>query len=412
VTATAFLIGLLALSFLGSVLVGRKGAGLASGVEFVGLGILAGPFVLGWISRSTIDSFSPVVHAALGWLAFVIGLDFGRFSGVRHSRQVALASFFAAAFTLGTVSLAAWVALRRLSIPFPRPNDALVLSVAFGVVATETTRHAVKWSIARFRAKGPLTDLFAQLAASDDLIPLVALIGVSLTLPGADPVGVPMWGLALATVLVGVFFAAIAAILLKDAEGDEVWAILLGTVLLTVGITLRIGLATLSTAFIFGLSLRAFTTHKRAIRLLVIPTERPVLLPVLVVAGARIDIAPLFGAPRVALALAAALCARVVAKIIIGFFARVRGASHPLFGAGLLSSGALSIACGLFMSLRAPGILGDTVLVLAVVVAMFGEMIAPFAARRALEEAGEIVLDPATEGAPTPSDSVRPEGAQ
>lgn len=90
----------------------------------------------------------------------------------------------------------------------------------------------------------------------------------------------------------------------------------------------------------------------------------------------------------------------------------MRGASHPLFGAGLLSSGALSIACGLFMSLRAPGILGDTVLVLAVVVAMFGEMIAPFAARRALEEAGEIVLDPATEGAPTPSDSVRPEGAQ
>lgn len=405
-TATAFLMGLLALSFLGSILVGRKGTGLASGVEFVGLGILAGPFVLGWISRSTIDSFSPVVHAALGWLAFVIGLDFGRFSGVRHSRTVALASLAAAAFTLGSVSLAVWFTLDRSNVSFPRTRDSLVLALACGVVATETTRHAVKWAIARFRAHGPVTDLFAQIASSDDLVPLVALVGVSLLLPGSEPVPVSTWGLALATVLIGVFFAAIAAILLKNAEGDEVWAILIGTVLLTVGVTLRLGLATLSTAFVFGVALRTFTTHKRAVRVLVTPTERPVLLPLLLVAGARLDVAPLFATPRLVFALIAALTVRVVAKVAIGFFARARGTNHPMFGAGLLSSGALSIACGLFIALRAPGILGDTVLVLAVAVAMFGEMVAPFAARRALEDAGELTRDP------IPSDGIDPEGAK
>ncbi len=390
-TATAFLMGLLALSFFGSVLVGRKGSGLASGIEFVGLGVLAGPLVLGWISRSTIDSFAPVIHVALGWLAFVIGLDFGRFGSRRTTRKVMAASTVAAAFTLASVAAATWFALRKVGIPFAQPRDAMIVSLAFGVVATETTRHAVKWVLARFSAHGPLTDRFAQMASSDDLVPLLVLGVVALLLPGRVHVaGIPDWTFALATVLIGAFFAAIAALLLKEAEGDEVWAVLLGTVLLTVGIALRLGLATLTAGFIFGITLRALSSHRRAIRVLVAPTERPVLLPMLLVAGARIDVAPLFVRPKILWVVGAAILARVVAKVVVGFFVREGGRSHPSFGAGLLSSGALSLACGLFVALRAPGIVGDSVLLFAALVALVGEILAPFAARHALDRAGEI----------------------
>ncbi len=393
-TATAFLMGLLALSFFGSVLVGRKGSGLASGIEFVGLGVLAGPLVLGWIGRSTIDSFAPVIHVGLGWLAFIIGLDFGRFGIRRTSPRTMIVSIVAAIFTLGSVGGVTWFALKRFGVAFPRPNDAILVSVAFAVVATETTRHAVKWVLARFAAHGPLTDRFAQMASSDDLVPLLALLGVALLLPDRVHVaGFPDAVFALATVLIGAFFAAIAALLLKDAEGDEAWAVLLGTVFLSVGIALRLGLATLTAAFVFGVTLRLLSSHRRAIRVLVAPTERPVLLPMLLVAGARLDVAPLFSQPRILWAIGAALLARIVAKCVVGMFVRVGGKSHPSFGAGLLSSGALSIACGLFVALRAPGIVGDAVLLFATFVALVGEILAPFAARRALERAGEIVID-------------------
>ena len=95
----------------------------------------------------------------------------------------------------------------------------------------------------------------------------------------------------------------------------------------------------------------------------------------------------------------AAIAARLAAKLLIGWLmaaasstARKAGA---LVGLSLMSSGALAISVGLAFALRFPGRVGDTVLVVAAVSALFGEFVGPFRLRRSLQDAGEI------DGAPT-----------
>ena len=71
--ALLLLMGLLVLSYIGSFLVGGRalrGVGLPSGAEYVALGFLLGPHVLGIVERSMLVSFEPIVQVALGWLAW------------------------------------------------------------------------------------------------------------------------------------------------------------------------------------------------------------------------------------------------------------------------------------------------------------------------------------------------------
>src|SRR5262249_11838901 len=94
------LMGLLVLSYIGSFLVsGRaiRGFGLPSGAEYVRLGVALGPHVLGIVEPSMLEAFAPVAHVALGWLALIIGLDYGfveghrvRFTSVVGSSLIAL----------------------------------------------------------------------------------------------------------------------------------------------------------------------------------------------------------------------------------------------------------------------------------------------------------------------------------
>lgn len=121
------------------------------------------------------------------------------------------------------------------------------------------------------------------------------------------------------------------------------------------------------------------------------PTEHPVLLPALLLAGARIDFRVSSALPWIA---AAAIGARILAKIVLGWgfaiaspVARKAGA---WVGLSLLSSGSLAVSIGLAFALRFPGLVGDTVLAVAVASVTVGEFIGPVRLRAALRSAGEI----------------------
>ena len=117
-SAIALLMGLLVLSYLGSLLVGSgKTGGLASGIEFIGLGFLVGPHALGLVERPMIVEFEPIVQVGLGWLAFFLGLDFGRVEGRRVSGVRAALGISCALFTGAIVALAVWQMLVRMGVP-------------------------------------------------------------------------------------------------------------------------------------------------------------------------------------------------------------------------------------------------------------------------------------------------------
>lgn len=393
--AVLLMIGLLVLSYLGSFLVaGRtvRGTGLPSGVEYAALGFVLGPRALDIVGADMLTAFEPVVQVAVGWLAFVVGLDFG-YAGERRVRAGSLAlGSFAALLTGGAVASATWLAAGRFHLG-TTGAERLLLAGGVGAACAETTRHAVRWVIERHGAHGPLADRLNELAHADDLLPVVA-VSVLFALEPTRSIALklPVRDWPAITVGLGLLLGAGAALLLRsELLLEDAWGFLFGVSLIGIGASARLALSTITASFFAGLALSVLSRHRRELRAMVVPTERPVLLPALLLAGARLDFQASTGLPWI---LASAIGARLLAKVVIGWvlaaaFRPARKAGG-LVGLSLLSSGALAMSIGLAFALRFPGWIGDTVLVAAVLSATFGEFVGPVQLRRTLELAGEI----------------------
>ncbi len=395
--ALLLLMGLLVLSYIGSFLVsGRalRGVGLPSGAEYIALGFLVGPHVLGLFERSMLASFEPIVQVALGWLALIIGLDFG-FAGERRvGPKSLLLGVLSAILTGAAIMGAAMAVLSRVPIVATR-TDAWLLAGGLAAACAETTRHAVRWVVERYEARGKLSDLLTEVAHADDAVPLLAVaVLFAVTQKEAHvPWVVPVWGWAGATIGLGVVLGAVAALLLGgEFHVHTTWGVLFGTSLFAIGTSARLDLASIAVTFFMGMAMGAVSPHRAELRATVAPTERPVLLPALLLSGARIDLNVL-RSRYVVLVIVVVVLARIVGKLASGVMLRgaraARKASSSI-GFGLLSSGALSVSIGLAFALRFPGTIGDTVLLASAISAIFGEFVAPLMLRRVLAQVGEV----------------------
>jgi Kef-type K+ transport system membrane component KefB len=392
--ALLLLMGLLVLSYIGSFLVGGRairGFGLPSGSEYLLLGFIIGPSVLGLIERSMLDAFEPIADAALGWLAFVLGLDYA-FLGHRRVRLSSLVVACSIALLTGAaVAVAEYVVLARYT-PLSS-TQMLLLAGGIGAACSETTRDAVRWVVERHRAKGPLADLLGEIADSDDVVPLVAT-ALLFALAPVEHSRVALPGLAWAglTIALGVLLGLLASVLLaRESRLHESWGVLLGTSLFAIGLAVRLQLSFLAMMFFMGIALAGSSRHRDEVAAMIAPTERPVLLPALVLAGARISPNVTSGLPWI---VAAAVGVRLAVKILVGFLVwagyGVARPAGPSLGLGLLSTGALAMAVGLSFALRFPGVVGDTILLTVAVVTVFGEFVGPGRLRVSLQRAGEI----------------------
>ena len=155
VSAIWLLMGLLVLSYVGSFLVGRSAArgGLPAGTEYVILGFVLGPSALGLVERSMLVTFEPVVYAAIGWLAFVLGLQYGVNRG-RRVRPLRIAASWAAFLFTGAAIAAAVYGVLLLVGPFDA-RDRLLVAGGVGASTAETTRYAVRWVVDKRPRPGP-----------------------------------------------------------------------------------------------------------------------------------------------------------------------------------------------------------------------------------------------------------------
>jgi hypothetical protein len=393
VNAIAFLLGLLVLAYVGSILVGGRairGFGLASGAEYLVLGFVLGPQVLSVISRSLLDTFQPVVLVGVSWLGLVLGVSYLRV-GVRsvpwpHVVLGVVLSGFVSACVSGVVFFSAehFTKLPRLEL--------IAFAAVAGLVCSETTRHSVRWIAERHGAKGPLADLAADTARASALFSCITLSVVCAWLPGAALPALSVLGRVGVSVALGVVLGFTATLLLgREFRRDESWGILLGTSLLGTGAAARLNLSPITATFAMGLTMALVSRHRLDIKAMVTPTEKPVLLPVILLAGAYVNVK----LPAMLLVLVAgALIAKIIARVLCGVGLSVtvpaaRGVGLE-FGVGMLSSGALGLAVALAFMVRHPGVVSDAVLLLAALGVLIGEWLGPAALRRALTLAGEI----------------------
>jgi hypothetical protein len=419
VNAILILVGLLVLSYLGSFLVGGRsvrGIGLPSGVEYVALGFVLGPHALGLVGGDNLAAFEPVVQVALGWLAFVIGLDFG-FVGEKRVRVGSLVlGSLSALLAGGAAASAVWFTMDRLGIGGSM-TERILLAGGAGAACSQTTRHAIRWIVDRHDGRGPLADRINELAHTDDFLPLVAVSILFALEPARDvAMKVPLRDWPAITIGLGLLMGAGAALLLRiEMPIEDTWAVLFGVSLIAIGTATRLAISTLTVCFFMGIAVSVLTAHRDELRGMVGPTERPVLLPALVLAGARIDFRASPALPWLA---AADITGRIVAKIVTGWLlaagSRPARKAGPLVGLSLMSAGALAMCIGLAFALRFPGVVGDSVLVISALAATVGEFVGPIRLRRALLAAGEIVetkAPPTTDGQPPPTGDAKASSA-
>jgi len=403
VNPVAFLLGLLVLAYLGSILVGGRairGFGLPSGAEYLVLGFVLGPQVLSVVSRSLVDSFQPVVLVGVSWLGLVLGVSYLRVGTRRVPVPHLLGGIALSALVSAAVSTAVYFGAQHFS-KLSRLETIAFAAVA-GLICSETTRHSVRWVVERHGAKGPLADIAADTARASALFSSLALSVVNAWLPGAALPTFTLVERALVAIVLGIVLGFTAALLLgREFRRDESWGILLGTSLLGTGAAARLNLSPLSTTFAMGLTLVLVSRHRAYFKAMATPTEKPVLLPVVLLAGAMVNVR----LPLVLLALVgAALVAKLMARLFCGALLSLSVPSvqnaRLEFGVGMLSSGALGLAVALAFGVRHPGAVSDAVLLLAAVGVLVGEWLGPAALRRALTIAGEIgpeVPPPASE---------------
>lgn len=396
-TSIWLLMGLLLLAYLGSFLVSGqaiRGFGLPSSAEYVVLGVVVGP-LLGLVDRSTVVGLDPLVQVAIGWLALVVGLDYGFVDGrpvrvknaVVGSLMTALTGLVVFAVLHTALSLLGWY----------EGDERLLLAGGVGAATAETTRHAVRWVVARHGAGGPLSRVLAEISDVDDLVAIVATAFLfSLRAPEGGALALPSLAWPFVSLGLGAVMGGLTTLLLAgEFRLAESWGMLLGTSMLAIGLSTRLGLSPLTTLFVMGVVISLTSRHRHEITSMVGPTERAVLLPLLMMAGARIDVA---ASPHLPWVIAIAVAGRVAGKLLAGasarmFLAEARAAS-PALGLSLLSTGGLAMSIGVVYALRFPGAVGNAVLTTAAAVTVFGEFVGPSSLRRLLRDAGELADEP------------------
>jgi hypothetical protein len=410
-SAIALLLGLLVLSYLGGIVRGGRaiqGFGLPSGAEYLCLGFVCGGHVLGLISASLIDSFRPVLLVGAAWLALVTGLGYTRIGDRPIRLSSALIGVFSALLVALALGAAAWFAIGRL-----RPDlaaDRSLLAGGIAIVSCASTRHAVRWVVQRYAAKGPLSDALADYARASALVPILglSLLLAQSSVPGLVAIGFAgrvalTWGIGLTLGLVAVLLIG------RGLTRDETWGVVVGTLLLTTGVAAELGLSALSAAFSLGLTLGCLSSRRPELVRMLRPTESAVLLPLAVLAGALVN---LHEAPGLWLLVPLGLGARFVVELargaLLALCTKAARPAGPLVGLGMMAMGEMTLACAVAIALSFHTPAAKSVLALAVVAVLAGELLGPLTLRRALSRAGELDA-----GEPEPGRlSLDPEGTE
>lgn len=378
---------------------GRYTLGLGAGAEFLLIGILLGPAGANLITRGTLDGMAPLTLAAASWLALLAGSHLVHLRDGSLRRRIAGLAMSIATFAVGAGL--GWI-LGPLALALT-PDERLPLALGLGCASSETARSALAWSASKLGAHGKLQQALMDLAEFDDVVPLLGLAALfaiaprSVTVTGLDA---PLW-LFVATLAVGVVMGALAATLtrLKTRAAAQT-IIVLGTALVVTGATARAGLAAPAALMTMGMTVSVLARNGRRLHAVLAATARPVLLPVIALAGASLELHDGWALWLIA---AVAPLARVVVKLPMLARFRLRlappNAPTPAVGLALLACGPVSVCVGLTVAAEFPGPVGRTVLAACLLSIVLGDVIGRLTLRHELARASELHRP----GAPRPA---------
>jgi hypothetical protein len=323
------------------------------------IGIALGPQGLRLISPGVLSFVDPVVSVALAALGVLIGL------GLDLSRPGEARLFGAASVEAGVTILLVGAAVLLVGRIQPLPELSVWLLALLAGICASTS------STAPGAEPGGARAIIARVGDLDDVLPIV-LGGAALALireaspGGAAWIGVQAVGLALAIAYAGWLLVA------QSSSKAEQRVFIVGTILLLGGIAEFLSLS----ALLAGLAAGTFWTAiggdvRDRIARDVGHMQHPLVVLVLLIAGARVGFSPSLGAVVLAY-----LAWRVAAKLAGGqLVRRLVGGNLPRhLGLHLLSPGVIAVAFALNVT-QTGGALGDAILTIAVAGSIGSELL-------------------------------------
>ena len=377
----------------------RDRYGYVGGAEYVLIGVLLGPRVTGLLGAGQVQDLTPIVSLAVGWLGMLLGTYF-RLPTLALLPPEHVRIAFAEAVATFAAALAALLGLFRLVAGYTWP-EAVVQAVTLAAVATLSSPAAIDAFVDRARVRSPMLPVLQLTARIDALVAVVAF-GLVLAVfhqgdvaPDVRPPTATEW--AVINLAVGVASGILFHLFLGPrGEGDDaeassrLFVALAGAIVVASGASYYLNLSPIYTSLVLGFILaNSGSSHRDVVRLL-LATERPVYLALLIFAGAAWS--P--GSAELLFIAPAFVLVRLAARFFGDRAARIHLTSEPeqrapALARGLLAQGGLAVAIALNYTQVRPDLNPRLVLTATLLSVLLFEIVAS-------REAGALVesLDP------------------
>lgn len=349
---------------------------IVSGAEYLLLGVLLGPQVLGAMSASTVGDFAPFMTLALGWIGAVVGAQFYLPDLVRISGALFRVALIEATVTLAVVTVAVGAVI---VVVFDLPiADAALPAVALGAIATTSAPAGVAMISRRARQSIPLLRQL-EVATAVDAFVAIAAFGILLSVFHVQAAVSPRAPTATEWAVISVGIGVVGGLLFHlflgtERETDRLFIALAGALILVSGAAAYLRLSPLLPAMLVGIVL-INTSDRDALRHVLSRVERPLYFVLLIFAGAAWEPGR-YGWP---IPVAVFLLARLASKTLGARFAAWAGEGLPGlgkgWGLGLLGHGGLAVAIALGYRLDEDAVLANMVYTAAIVSVLLTDVV-------------------------------------
>jgi hypothetical protein len=377
----------------------RDRFGYVGGAEYIVIGFLLGPRVTGLLGAGQVQDLTPIVSLALGWLGMLLGTYF-RLPTMALIEAAHLRIAFAEALTTFGCALGVLLGVFHFVAGYAWP-EATVQAVTLAAVAVLSSAAAVDAVTRKTSQRSPLLPVL-QLSARIDALVAVTAFGLILAIFHQGQVSLSVrpptateW--AVINLAVGVASGVLFHLFLERQErldgGEEssrLFVALAGAIVVASGASYYLNLSPIYTNLVLGFILANSGGAHRDVTRLLLATERPVYLALLIFAGAAwspsspelLFLAPLFVMVR--------LAARFAGGWVAGRVVAPPELRSPKLGRALLAQGGIAVALAVNYTQVRPDLNPDLILTATLVSVFLFDIVAN-------REAGEVVAQAPSE---------------
>ncbi|HSD88814.1 MAG TPA: cation:proton antiporter [Kofleriaceae bacterium] len=360
-----------------------------SGVEYLLVGAIAGPFVTGLLDDVVMSQLDAVVSVILGLAGFSLGLHLRTHLRGFGALQVGV---IVAVITAGLVGGSVYGLLSTVYAPDALYEHRLWIALALGAAAPAVSAMAIDLVVARTAAAGSVTEMVRGLAASGNFVAVViagAAIATRRASLESSRLGVtePQWLAAI--LLLGIICGLLFRIFLgrSTADDDRTFLASCGVIILTSGLAAALGISPLFTCAAAGATVSLTSRQTGTLEQVMERLERPALAMLSIFAGAMWrPIDGLVWVLPLAYVVVRLVAVRIAARL--GLMSRPSLAPVVSVGSALLAQGSVAAAIAINHAQIYPDE-GPLVLATILTPMVLIDAIAPGRLRRFFSNAGE-----------------------